>query len=839
MIKKSKKAEDVRTPDELITPEDHNNKKKYTAKEKKAKQKKEDKDKRFGLKVPKTVQDTIPYKSMYENGICEIEDGIFSRSYLLEDVNFKIATPEEQESIFLKYGDLINSFDQNVKAQISIYNRCADNAQIEGHILIKPRKDELNELREEYNDMLKEKMAEGRNNISHEKYLTLTIEARDIKDAITSFARLDTEVNDLVKRINGTTTDYVSTENKLSMLYDIYNGSKDFIFNTTAVINGRKVKSFDFKTMQKQGLSTKDLIGPPSIRFERDYARMGDHYSRSLYISSLPAFIAPEILADITDLAIEMLVSVSYESLSPDTATKIIKRQLVNINSNVVDAQKKAFKAGYSGDLINPDLIKAQEETGHLLDDMTSRNQKIFLVTVTITHFADSKEDLDEGTKSLNTIVNKYLCSLKVFQYMQEAGFNTSLPLGRNDVSIKRMLTTESASVFMPFSSQELLQNNGQYYGVNAVSRNLILYSRKDSLNANGFILGTSGSGKSFAAKEEMLSVLLSTEDDVFVVDPDGEYAKMTEALGGQEIPFTIGGKWHINPFDMDKNYADKDDPIAMKSDFIGALCETVIGGKYGLTPIQKSVIDRCVNILYKDYLIDIERRGITCDNDIAPTLKDFYQLLLSQPEPEAQNLALSLELYCEGSLDLFAYRTNIDINNRFVVYNIKDIGTQLKELGLQVCLNHVWNTTIANRRRQKWTWVYLDEFHVLAATESSARFVQQMYKRFRKMWGIPTGISQNVEDLLQTPETRTILNNCQFVQMLNQSTMDRIELGKLFNISPTQLSYITGSDPGQGLIYTGKTIVPFINKFPKNTVMYKAMSTKAGEDLSEYPVKR
>lgn len=834
-MKKSanKNVTDFDREDELITPEDHNNKKKYSAKEKKQEQKRNNKEKKLGLKVPKTVQDTIPYKNMYENGICEIDDGIFSKSYLLEDVNFKIATPEEQESIFLKFGDLINSFDQNVKAQITVYNRCADNTQIEGHVLIKARKDNLNDIREEYNEMLKEKMAEGRNNITHEKYLTLTIEALDIKDAITTFARLDSEVNDLVKRINGTSTDPVSTEDRLSILYDIYNGSRDYIFNTTAVVSGRKVKSFDFKEMQKQGLTTKDMIGPPSIRFERDHALMGDHYSSSLYISTLPAYIAPIIISDITDLAIEMLVSVNYESLSPDRATKIIKRQLVNINSNVVDAQKKAFKAGYSGDLINPDLLKAQEETGHLLDDMTSRNQKIFLVTITITHFADSYEELKEGTKSLNTIVNKYLCSLKTFQYMQEAGFNTSLPLGRNDVSIKRMLTTESASVFMPFSSQELLESNGQYYGVNAVSRNLILYSRKDSLNANGFILGTSGSGKSFAAKEEMISVLLSTEDDVFVVDPDGEYLKMTESFGGQEIPFTIGGRWHINPFDMDINYADKDDPIAMKSDFIGALCETVMGRKYGLSPIQKSVIDRCVNILYKDYLMDIERRGITCDNEIAPTLKDFYQLLLSQPEPEAQNLALSLELYCEGSLDLFAYRTNIDINNRFVVYNIKDIGTQLKELGLQVCLNHVWNTTIANRRKQKWTWVYLDEFHILAATESSAKFVQQMYKRFRKMWGIPTGISQNVEDLLQTPETRTILNNCQFVQMLSQSPLDRIELGKLFNISPSQLSYISGSDPGQGLIYTGKTIVPFINKFPKNTTMYKAMSTKAGEKLN------
>ena len=842
-LKKGKKKEDAENTieeydenasDEMELAEDHNNKKKLTAAEKKKKKAEEDKKKKFGLRVPKTVQDTIPYRNMYENGIVEIEEGIFSRAYLIEDVNFKIATDEEQKSIFLKFGDLINSFDHHIKIHITIYNRCASDAQIEEHILIKPRKDGLNDAREEYNEMLKDKMTEGRNNITHEKYLTLTIEAADIREAINTFSRLDVEVSDAIKRINGIATDHVPTEKLLKILYDIYNGSKDDGFSTESSIDGvESVKSFDFKNMLKQGLTTKDIIGPASISFKNDHSLIGDQYSRALYISNFPSYMSPELIADISDLAIEMLITVHYESLSPDKAMKIIRRQLVNINSNVIEAQKKAFKSGYSGDLINPDLLKAQEETGELLEDMTSRNQKMFLVTITLNVFARSKEELDDYTKSINTVVNKYLCTLRTFSFMQEAGFNSCLPIGRNDVEIKRMLTTESASVFLPFSSQELIQNNGQFYGLNAVSRNLILYSRKDAINANGFILGTSGSGKSFTAKEEMISVLLSTDDDIFVVDPDGEYLKMAEAFGGQEIPFTIGGSHHINPFDMDKEYADKDDPVAMKSDFIGALCETIIGGKYGLTPIQKSVIDRCVNILYKDYLVELDKRGITCDNSIAPTLKDFYKLLLSQPEPEAQNLALSLELYCEGSLDLFAYRTDIDIENRFVIYNIRDIGSQLKELGLQVCLNHIWNTTISNRRKKKWTWVYLDEFHVLAATESSARFVQQMYKRFRKMWGIPTGISQNVEDLLQSAETRTILNNCQFVIMLNQATMDRIELGRLYNISPTQLSHITNSDPGQGLLYTGKTIVPFINKYPKNSSLYKAMSTKAGENLA------
>ena len=798
----------------------------------KGSKKKETPRSKAGTAVPKTVQESIPYLRVYENGIIETNKGVFTKSYLLQDVNFQIASDQEQEEMFLAYSDLLNLFPANAGVQISINNRNIDIEEFKNNVLIKMQKDNMNDLREEYNDMLLAKMQEGRNNMTREKYLTVSLPTETIEEAVSQFSRLDNEISATLKKIVRVETPPMSTVERLSVLHDLYNMDSENLFFKKASIGDKDFKAFSFKNLRNLGISTKDLIGPESLEFKKDYIMVGDKYARVLFLDNLPTFLSTNILPELTDVACNMLASVFYEPIPQDKGMKIIKNQIVNINSNVIDAQKKASKSGYSADLISPDLRHAQQEAEQILQDMTKRNQKLFLVTILITHYADNLDDLNHDTEALATVAQKHLCNLKKLNFQQELGFASCLPLATNRVFVKRMLTTESASVFIPFAAQELAQKNGMYYGLNAVSKNMILFNRLNSKNPNGVILGTPGSGKSFSAKREIINVLLNTNDEVFIIDPEREYAALTPLLGGETVRIAAGARTYVNPLDMDLDYADDDDPITLKSDFIGSLCETIIGGRFGLSPIQKTVIDRCVRQVYQPYLEHMNslKTKITYDADYMPTLIDFYELLLSQPEPEAQNIALSLELYCTGSLDTFAHKTNVNTRSRFVVYDIKDIGSGMKEMGFQVCLDTVWNKMISNKKLGKRTWLYLDEFYLLTQTESSAKFLQQIWKRARKWNGIPTGITQNVEDLLKSPESRAIISNSDFVLMLNQAPLDRADLAQMLNISPTQVQYITNSDAGQGLLYTSKTIVPFVDKFPQDTKLYSVMTTKPDE---------
>ena len=790
------------------------------------------KKKLFDFSVPRTVQESIPYLRIYENGIIEPEKGRFSKTYMLQDVNFQIASQEEQEDIFLAYSDLLNCFGSEVDIQISINNRNIDKEEFQNRVLLTPQQDDLNYLREEYNQMLLDKMAEGRNNMVREKYITLSIQANSVEEAVTQFNRLDGEVSEMVKKITQAPTEPLESIERLSIMHDLYNPGMEDAFYREIQVGKEDVKTFTFDWLKKQGITSKDIIAPESIEFKPDYIMFGDKYARVTFIDNLPTFMSSDILTDLSNAPCNMLISVYFQSLAQDKAMKIVKNQIVNINSNVVDAQKRATKAGYSAELISPDLVRAQQEANKLMGDMTKRNQKLFLTTILIAQFADDLETLDKDTKSITTIASKHLCSLRKFRYQQEAAFASCLPIGNNKVFVKRMLTTESASIFIPFAAQELTQPNGMYYGLNAVSKNMILFSRLNSKNANGVILGTPGSGKSFSAKREIVNVLLNTMDEVFIIDPEREYSPLADLLGGETVRLAPGARIYLNPLDMDLDYADDDDPITLKSDFISSLCEIVIGGRYGLTPIQKTIIDRCVRLVYQPYLEHMRslKSNITFDPEFMPTMVDFYELLMAQPEPEAQNIALSLELYVTGSLDTFAYRSNVNTRSRFVVYDIKDIGSGMKEMGLHVCLDTIWNKMISNKKAGKRTWLYIDEFYLMAQTESSARFLQQIWKRARKWAGIPTGITQNVEDLLKSGEARAIITNSDFVMMLNQSPLDRAELSKMFNISPAQQGYITNSGPGQGILYTGKSIVPFVDKFPKDTKLYKVMTTKPDE---------
>lgn len=789
------------------------------------------KKKKKSVKIPKSAQQSIPYVAVYEDsGIIEIKDMVFTKAYLLKDINYQIAKIQEQEEMFIRFGEFLNSFDASVRFQIVIANKNMDQDEFELKTLLKPRYDAFDELRDEYNNMLISKIREGRNNMTKEKYLVVALEANTYEDAKNSFARLDGEIATSLKKIGGSDAIPMTAFDRLSSLYDIYNVGNEGMFETKVKRKDTESEFFNFKNLRKMGLTTKDVIAPSVLEFKRDYMMVGDKFARALYLKDIPTYLSDTILSEITNVNFNMLTSIQYTSVRADKALKIVKNQMVNINANMIDRQKKASKSGYSIDLISPELQKAQEEANELLQDLTSKNQKMFLINLVVVHFADSLNALDSDTETIQTIARRFACEIKKLTSQQENGLATALPLCHNKLAIERTLTTESASVFMPFVSQELLQNNGMYYGLNAVSRNLLLFNRKNSRNMNGFILGTPGSGKSFSAKREFLNVLLNTNDDVIVIDPEGEYSRMAELLNGEVIRIAAGSNIHINPMDMDVNYADEDDPITLKSDFLISLCETAFGDRYGLTATQRSIIDRCCRAVYGPYLASYNERTGTCDKALLPTLLDFQEKLEEQNGYEADQLASSLELYTKGSLNTFAHPTNVDCDNRFVVYDIKDIGTSLKSIAMLVVLDSVWNRIIENKKNGRSTWFYVDEIYLLFKTETSANFLRECWKRARKWDGIPTGITQNVSDLLCNETARTMLSNCDFIEMLNQAPLDRNELATLLNISPTQLSYITNSSPGEGLIYTGSSILPFVDSFPKDTKMYKAMTTKPDE---------
>lgn len=789
------------------------------------------KKKKKNIKVPKTAQDTIPYTRAYENGIFEIEPGYFSKSYFLEDINFKIASQEDQNQIFFAFGDFLNSFDSNVSFQITLFNRDIDKEAFKKQILLKLRGDQLDEYREEYNEMLAGKINTGRNNLVKEKYLTITVEAKQIEEAAGMFRRIDLDVTAGIKKITGKKeTKQMTLIERLSVLYEIINDRRNIPFYQKANLGGHETESFNYKWMKRSGITTKDLISPSYMKFHKNYIELGEKIGKVFFLDRLPSFLTTDILADVTDLPCNAVTSVIFQPIPQDKSMKMIKNQMTSINANIVDAQKKANRSGYSPDLISPTLRKAQEDTEKLMQDMTGRNQKMFSVTILIMLIADDIEEMKKYEEILSTNVAKHLCQISVFAYNQEAGFSSVLPLCNNKVFVDRLLTTECSSVFMPFITEELLERDGIYYGLNPITNNIIRYNRLNSKNANGVILGTPGSGKSFTAKEEIIAVLLNTDDEILVIDPEGEYAPLATMLGGEVVKISPGSSVYINPLDMDMNYADTEDPVTLKSDFICSLFEAINRSRFGLTPTEVSIIDRCTKIIYQDYIKHMENYKGTCDRSASPILVDLYDCLMEQPEPEAQSIAISLELYSIGSQDTFAHRTNVNLNSRFKVYDIKDIGNSMKTLGLQVCLNDIWNRVIQNKAKGRRTWFYIDEMHILTQTDTSARFLQSIYKRARKWGGVPTGMTQNVEDLLKSAEARTILNNCDFVLMLNQAPLDRNELCEMYNISDTQAEYITNSDAGQGILYTGKTIVPFVNQFPVDTKLYKVMSTKPNE---------
>jgi len=749
---------------------------------------------------------------MFEDGICQVDKELFSKTIRFSDINYQIAKREEQIDIFSKYCEFLNYFDPTINLQISIYNRHIKEEDFKEQMLIPlcDGEDDLNEYRKEYNTMLSEKALQGQNSIIRDKYLTFAIKAQSYEAALPILARLETDIMNNFKSLGCDNTTLSGVE-RLEHINSILNPHDSF--------------TFQYDHLVASNLTTKDFIAPDSFNFEEKSSfEFGDSIGQTLVLKNLPPDLSDKLLTEISDIPCNMTITLHIKSVEQEKALAVVKQKISFMEQQKIDEQKKAQKSGYDTEMIPHELRYSLNEAEHLLDDLQNKSQRMFKVTILIYTSADTIEELNDNVYKICSVARKNNCKVSNLNYQQEDAMNSILPLGKNHIEIERTLTTASTAIFVPFTTQELFQRGGMYYGLNSLSRNLIFLDRKLLLNPNGFILGTPGSGKSFATKREIENILLNNpNDDVLVVDPEREYSLLAEGFKGQVIHISAGSKNHINPLDITMDYADDDDPLVLKSEFILSLCELLVGGRDGLSGGEKTVIDRAIKLTYEKYFSNPAKNSI-------PTLKDFYKILNNQPEPQAKSIALSLELYINGSLSVFANPTNIDLKNRFIVFDIKDLGKQLKTFGMLVVLDQIWNRITENRKLGKRTWIIIDEIYLLFQNEYSANYLFELWKRSRKWGAIPTGITQNVEDLLISDLARRMLSNSDFIMMLNQATSDKVQLAKLLNISNQQLSYVTNSPAGQGLLFAGKSIIPFVDKFPKDTKLYKMMTTKIEE---------
>lgn len=782
--------------------------------------------------IPKTMSQSIPYELVYASGIMEISPNEFSKSYYIPEVNFKTANNENQANIAETYSNFIGSFDPSIRVEITIYNKTIDIMEFQENVMIPYSSDNLNKYRDEYNQMLIQKMAGAKNNLETVKLLTLSLHADNIEEATQRFSQLDNTVIEGMADMTKRNTEPLTYLDRLEILNSIYNQDASSPLYQKRTICGREVESFSLENCAEQGITTKDVIAPEGMAFSSDKSAFGNTIAKTYYVSNYPTWIKGTFLTSLSSLPINMLVSAYFKCIPQEEAIKLIRRKRTNIASALVDIQKKAYRGGFDPSLISPDTQTAKDETTEMMDDMTKANVRLFTATIVITLFAPNEEKMTEYEKLLKAEASKALCSVKLLKYQQEQGFNSSLPLGNLQINAERLMTSNTIASIIPFSVREVRQKTGKYYGLNAASGNMILYDRTTDLNPNGCILGMPGSGKSFAAKREILNILLSTDDEVYIIDPEGiDYSPMAEAMGGSVIKLAAGSNLFLNPFDLNiENTDDNNNPVKVKADFIETICEIAVGGKYGLSPVEKTMIGRAIMGIYTDYMKHLKMVGKSIDIEAAPTMLDFYNQLLAQQNIEAQNIALSLERYVKGAFDIFSHRTNVEINNRFTVYNIKEIGAGLKELGLHICLDHIWNKMISNKEKGKRTWFYIDEFYLLMQKPTSSAYIAEIWKRARKWDGVPTAITQNVEDLLKNEDARTIINNSSFCILLGQAPMNKKQLSAMLNISPEEQKYISSLKPGMGLIRIGDDIIPMNDSFPKNTELYRLMTTKPDE---------
>lgn len=751
------------------------------------------------FRIPKTTQDVIPIDTVYKDGIFKIGNR-YTKSYRFLDINYAIASKEEKTGLFLDYGDLLNSFDSSVMVKITVNNHKIDLHKFKEDILIPFKEDGLDEYRKEYNEMLLDKLKES-DDIVQEKYLTLTVFKNNVEEARSYFSRIGTELSSHFAKL-GSGCIELNLEERLKILHDFYR-SDESEFN------------FDMKDNMRKGHSFKDLICPLAPEFKHKYFKLDDKYGRVLYLSNYPRFIKDSIVSELCNLNKNMMYSMDLISIPTDEAVKEIERKLLGVNTNITNWQRRQNANNNFSAVIPYDMEMQREECKEFLDDLTIRDQRMMLCNITIVHLADSKEELDNDTELLKSVARKFMCdsSILYFSSRQLDGLCTALPIGLNRLNIIRTLLTESASVFIPFRAQEIADKGGIWYGQNAITNNPIFCNKECLQNPNAFVLGVPGSGKSFLTKEEIEFIIMRTDDDILICDPENEYSNIIRKFGGEVIEISAGSKDHINAMDMKDGYGDSGDPVRDKSQFIMSLIEQV--SRKGIDDLERSIIDRCVRETYMEF----ER----------PTLKTLRAKLLEQQEKEAKALALKLEIFTDGSLDAFAHETNVDVDNRIVSYNIFKLGKQLKTMGLLVITDAMINRVNENFIKGKKTHIFIDEFHVVFENEQSAAFFNSAWRQFRKRDAYPTGITQNVEYLLDSVEASTMLSNSEFVVMLNQAYQDREKLGRLLNISDEQMSYITNAQSGCGLIKYGGILVPFVNKMPKG-LLYDLNTTKPSD---------
>ena len=766
-------------------------------------------------RLPQTAQQTIPYQEMCRDGICIIGDRYFTKQIQFYDVNYQLAQNEDKNLIFENYCDFLNYFDSSIKVQLSFLNQRADMEEYQKSIHIPEQADAFNGIRREYSGMLKGQLARGKNGLTKTKYITFGIEADSLKEAKPRLERIEADVLANFK-VLGVRAHSLDGYERLAILHRMFHPA-----------DNQKFK-FAWDAIWKTGLSSKDFIAPDSFTFKSgQYFQIGRTYGAVSFLQILAPELTDRMLADFLDLENSMVVTLHIQSIDQSAAIKNIKRKITDLDRMKIEEQKKAVRAGYDMDIIPSDLATFGSEAKTLLEDLQSRNERMFLVTMLVMNHAGTRQKLENNIFQAAGVAQKYNCALRRLDYQQEQGLMSSLPLGLNQISIQRGLTTSSTAIFVPFTTQELFMNGeALYYGLNALSNNLIMADRKKLKNPNGLILGTPGSGKSFSAKREITNAFLITPDDIAIIDPEQEYSPLVQRLGGQVIDISPASDQYINPMDLTLNYSEDDNPLTLKSDFILSLMELIVGGKSGLEPVEKTVVDRCVHMVYRDYLQDPRPEKM-------PVLGDLYELLRKQPEQEAQRLATALEIYVTGSLNVFNHQTNVEIKSRIVCYVIKNLGKQLKKFGMQVVQDQVWGRVSENREAHKSTRLYIDEMHLLLREEQTAAYTVEIWKRFRKWGGIPTGITQNVKDLLASREIANIFENSDFIYMLNQAGGDRQILAKQLNISPHQLGYVTNSNAGEGLLFYGNVIIPFVDHFPKDTELYSIMTTRP-EDLAE-----
>ena len=758
-----------------------------------------------------TAQQTIPYLAMYPDGICKVTEKKYSKSIAYDDINYQLAQADDKTAIFENWCDFLNYFDATVSVQLSFVNRGTRSGGAEEVIAIPAQNDAFNSIRTEYADMLKHQLAKGNNGFVKSKYITFSVEADNLNAAKARLARIETDILNNFKVLGAAARPMTGYE-RLEALHSVFHPEGEpFRF------------SWDWLT--PSGLTTKDFIAPSSFRFgEGRYFRMGRKIGAVSFLEILAPELNDRMLADILDLETGIVVNLHIKSIDQTEAIKTIKRKITDLDKMKIEEQKKAVRSGYDMDIIPSDLAMFGGEAKNLLQDLQSRNERMFLLTFLVVNMADTKRKLENDIFAAAGIAQKYNCALTRLDYQQEAGLMSSVPLGENLIPIQRGLTTSSTAIFIPFITQELFQQGAAlYYGLNALSSNMILCDRKRLKNPNGLILGTPGSGKSFAAKREITNAFLIADDDIIICDPEAEYYPLVRRLHGQVIRISPTSTQYVNPMDINLNYSEDDNPLALKSDFLLSLCELVIGGKEGLMPVEKTVIDRSVRNVYRPFLA-------APDPAKMPILGDLYDELLRQPEPEAARVAAALELYVSGSLNVFNHRTNVELSNRLVCFDIKQLGKQLKKLGMLIVQDQVWNRVTINRAEKKSTRYYMDEFHLLLKEEQTAAYSVEIWKRFRKWGGIPTAITQNVKDLLSSREVENIFENSDFVLMLNQAQGDREILARQLNISPQQMKYVTHTEAGEGLIFYGNVVLPFLDRFPQNTELYRVMTTRPEE---------